>query len=146
MNKKLLYVFLIIMIFIFLSCEASTTIWDIELVQPPDKLEYIVNLDNHLDFTGGKIRLVTGYKTIFGISETNTGSSEALDNYIEQNNIEIRYISSFNNISDEEKNNFRYNVVTDVNFSKIGEYTVRIYHYPDKYAEYNIRVIENKTN
>ena len=146
MKKKLLYVFLIIMIFIFLSCEASTTIWDIELVQPPDKLEYVVNLDNYLDFTGGKIRLVTGYKTIFGISETNVGYSEPLDKYIEDNDRGVKYISSFNEINDEEIKEFNYCVLTDVNFSKVGEYTVRIYHFPDKYAEYSIRVVENETN
>lgn len=134
------------MIFVSLSCEASTTIWDIELVQLPEKLEYIVDLDDHLDFAGGKIRLVTGYKTIFGISETNSGSSEPLDKYIEQNNINIKYIVSFNNITSEDKKKFNCCIVTDVNFSKTGEYTVRIYHFPDKYAEYSIRVVENETN
>lgn len=33
---------------------------------------------------------------------------------------------------------------TNIDFSKVGNYSVRIYQYPDKYAEYNIKVIESK--
>ena len=147
MSKKIICIFLIIILLLCsFACGDMDVILDIELTELPKKQEYEVDRDKSINFSGGRIALITGHETIFGIDKNNGRFSDPIEEYIDEYNVEIKYITSFDDITYEDKKNFNCCIVTDVNFSKAGEYTVRIYHYPDKYAEYNIRVIENKTN
>ena len=83
MNKKPFYIIFLLSIFlVFSACGDMDVILDIELVEPPDKLDYIVNSDSAISLEGGKIRLITGHETIFGIIENEKNFSDALEDYM----------------------------------------------------------------
>ena len=137
MNKKIICIFLLVTLLCCFACGDMEVILDIELTELPEKLDYIVNVDNSINLSGGKIRLVTGEETIFGIVENGKTFPRSLKEYINNN---IKYINSFDQINEK----YYCCAVTNIDFSKVGNYSVRIYQYPDKYAEYNIKVIESK--
>ena len=85
MNKKIICIFLLVTLLCCFACGDMEVILDIELTELPEKLDYIVNVDNSINLSGGKIRLVTGEETIFGIVENGKTFPRSLEEYINNN-------------------------------------------------------------
>ena len=113
--KILSFVSIILMLFILLSgCEGDTVIIAVELVRLPDRIIYMANTDNELDFSGLTVSKTNKRGDVDMIPIIPTSSSNLVShniNFLQPGVYEITIIHRYHNPRGEFAINFWVQVV-----------------------------------
>lgn len=129
--KRIILCLIALLSIVFLtSCEPD---WrtDVEWERFPTKREYILNQDTEIDLSGGAFRYKIKKQVLFFMVPKE-------DEIAPIPFYEVIYVSDYDDVDPHSIPPLA--LVSNIDFSKCGDYTVR-YYWTDKYLEYSVKVV-----
>lgn len=129
--KRIILCLIALLSIVFLtSCEPDYRT-DVEWERFPTKREYILNQDTEIDLSGGAFRYKIKRRVIF-LMIPKEDEITPIPFY------DVMYVTDYADVDPSYVSS--QTLVSNIDFSKCGDYTVR-YYWTDKYLEYSVKVV-----